>query len=49
MCIRDRVLADPIAAGDDTFIDIPNVTSGTYFLSIFNNEEKVADQKILVF
>ena len=40
---------NPIATGDDTFIDIPNVIPGTYFLSIFNNAEKVADQRILVF
>lgn len=46
--VASKIEANPIAAGEDTFIDFPNVTPGTYFLSIFNNQEKIADQKVLV-
>ncbi len=41
--------ADPVASGEDTFIDFPNVAPGTYFLSIINGQEKIAHQKVLVY
>ncbi len=47
--VARKVEVDPIAAGDETFIDFPHLRSGTYFLSIFNNQEKIADQKIVVY
>lgn len=40
---------DPISAGEDTFIDLPKVVPGTYFLSIYNYKEKIAHQKIVVY
>ena len=47
--VARKIEVDPIASGEDTFIDFPNVAPGTYFLSIFNEQKKVADQKILVY
>ncbi len=40
---------DSIAAGDETFIDFPTVMPGTYYLFIINNNEKISQQKIVVY
>ncbi len=47
--VARKIEVDPIASGEDTFIDFPNVVPGTYFLSVINDNENISHQKILVY